>query len=131
MFKSSLFALGLICALTACGTGSAPASPTSAVAANPTPIVVAYSALTAAQLPLWVGQEAGIFAKHGLTVSADLVSGGSASMAALLSGQVQVDEGGGADALSADAGGADVVLLETMMPVYPYVFEVPPDIQTP
>jgi ABC-type nitrate/sulfonate/bicarbonate transport system substrate-binding protein len=51
-------------------------------------------------------------------------------VAALLSGQIQFAHAGGSEALSATANGADLVVVAMLAPVYPYVFEVTPDIKS-
>ena len=113
--------------LAACGTGGG----TSTAPSGPTRISVAYSNISVDFLAPWVAKESGIFLKNGLDVDLQLVSGGSRTMAALLSGQMQVTQQGGAEALSADAGGADVIVLGTLAPVYPYKFEVAASIAGP
>jgi ABC-type nitrate/sulfonate/bicarbonate transport system substrate-binding protein len=109
---------------------SAPASPT------PTPnppyqLQVGYSAISGGFLPLWVDKEMGVFDQHGLDVTPQLIPGGNNSMAALLSGQVQITESGGSDALAADINGGDVVVLGVTIPIYPYQLIVSPDIKAP
>jgi len=52
-------------------------------------------------------------------------------MAALLSGEIQIYQGGGSDALNAATNGADLLALATMAPVYPYKLEVAPEIKQP
>jgi len=44
---------------------------------------------------------------------------------------VQIAQGGGSEALSAVANGADLVIVATLAGVYPYLFEVIPDIKAP
>ncbi|HEX6510710.1 MAG TPA: ABC transporter substrate-binding protein [Chloroflexota bacterium] len=107
-----------------------------APATTPTPapvtqLQVGYSAITGANLPLWLAQEAGLFQKHGFDVSPLLIPGGANAMAALLSGQVQISESGGSDGLAANANGGDVLVLATPVPVYPYLLEVTPNIRSP
>ena len=106
------------------------AAPTTAPAAAAT-VKVGYSNITGDQLPLWYSSETGLFAAHGLDVDSQLVAGGATTVAALLSGQIQVAQAGGSEALSATANGADLVVVATLGPVYPYIFEVVPEIQTP
>lgn len=103
--------------------GSAPSGPQR--------IVVAYSAISGGELPLWAAKDGNMFQTRGLDVQPLLILGGQNSMAALLSGQAQIIESGGSDVIAADVGGADVVVLATMMPVYPYELEVGPAIKTP
>ena len=92
---------------------------------------VGYSNIAGAELPLWVATDEGYFAKHGLKVTPQLVSGGANTVAALLSGQVQIADAGGSEALSAVANGADLVVVGNLSPVYPYVLEVTSDINSP
>ncbi len=113
--------------LAACGTGGG----TTTSPSGPTRISVAYSNLSVDFLAPWVAKESGIFLKNGLDVNLQLISGGSRTMAALLSGEMQLTQQGGAEALSASAGGADVVVLGTLAPVYPYKFEVSASITGP
>ena len=117
----------LTMSLAACGTrtGSAPeAAPT----AELTKITVPYSVLTLSHLPVWGAFEAGIFERHGLDVSLTYLD--TAEVAALLSGSAQIAQGGGPEVVSANAGGADVVFIATLAPVYAYVLEVAPSIKT-
>jgi len=97
----------------ACGTGGS----NNSVQSGPTKISVGYSNVSVDFLATWVAKEAGIFDKNGLDVDLELVSGGSRTMAALLSGEMQISLQGGAEALSASAGSADVVVLGTVAPV--------------
>ena len=91
---------------------------------------MAYSNVSADDLASWVAKEAGIYAQNGLDVDLQLVAGGSKTMAALLSGQEDLTLQGGGEVLSASASGADLVVLAALAPVYPYLFEVSPDIKT-
>src|SRR5215468_9267253 len=102
---------------TACGGGTVTASPTpaaSAAAASATPkpaptkIVSSYGNVTPSNLAPFMAKELGLFEKHNLDVDLSLISGGNASSAALLSGNVQVGNFGGTEAMSAYAGGADI-----------------------
>ncbi len=94
-------------------------------------LTVGYSNISVDFLAPWVAKEAGIFEKNGLDVDLELVSGGTRTMTALLSGQMQITQQGGAEALTAAAGGADVVVMGTLAPVYPYKFMVQASIKTP
>jgi NitT/TauT family transport system substrate-binding protein len=79
-------------------------------------------------LHLWVAEDEGLFEKNGLDVTDQLVSNSSAAMSALLSGQINIAQTGGSDAVSAAGGGADVVVLAVEIPVYTYLLEVPPSV---
>jgi hypothetical protein len=90
-------ALALVAAA-ACANPSPPApttAPAAAATAAPpaapslTSIHATYSNLVATELPVWLAQDQGIFAKHGLDVDLRLADSG-AGMPALLAGEVQM-----------------------------------------
>lgn len=128
--------LGILAA--ACGGGAgggaaatSPASATKAAAtqaASPSPAALpcctklksAYSNITGDDMTVWVTFEAGIFKKHGLDVDLSLVNGGAQTSAALVSNSVSVAQFGGGEVLGAVAGGADLVIVGQLAPVYPY-----------
>jgi len=113
--------------LAGCG-GTAPA----AAPASTAPVKLAVSFPDGgAHLPLWYAQEKGIFQKNGLDVDLRPLGGGPPAMAALQSNQTQLADITGSVIASANAGGADIVALATLDPVYPYVLEAPAEIKTP
>jgi NitT/TauT family transport system substrate-binding protein len=102
----------------------APAAARSPAASGPaTKITVSYPE-GGAHLPLFYARDKGIFAKNGLEVTLQGLGGGPVAAAALQSGEVQVVDITGSEVVSADAAGADIIILATLTPVYPYVFEV-------
>ena len=117
---------------TACGGGAAPvssptATPTQAAASpttTPRPcctkVVSAYSNISADDWIVWYSFEKGIFKDNGLDVDLQSINGGAQTSAALISGSIQIGQFGGSEALSANAGGADVVVVANLAPVYPY-----------
>jgi NitT/TauT family transport system substrate-binding protein len=107
-------------------TQPAAAAPTGPVAA----ISMGYSNISTDDTASYVASEEGIFTRHGLNVNAQLVAGGSTTTAALLAGQTQFSQNGGSETLSAVANGADLIVVATLAGVYPYLFEVTPDIKT-
>lgn len=109
---------------------SAAASP-SASAAELTKLSVVYSAVSPSYLALWAAKDLGIFQENGLDVDLQLTSGGSPAMAVFLSGQVDVFQASGSDVMSAEAGGADVVVTATTSAVYPFKVEVPASVTSP
>jgi len=133
------FAGGLVTLLlVACGgtaaPSGAPAKPSVAAPASVaerTKLTVAYNSPDSGYLALWVGEDAGIFRQNGLDVQAQLVSNGTQSMAALLSGQVQFIQTGGSAALSPAVDGANLTLLTVIVPVYSYLLEANPSIKQP
>jgi NitT/TauT family transport system substrate-binding protein len=93
-------------------------------------IAVGYSNIAGDEISLWVAVDQGYFDAHGLSVEAQLLAGGANTVAALLSGQVQFAHAGGSEALNASASGADLVIVAMLAPVYPYIFEVVPEINS-
>jgi NitT/TauT family transport system substrate-binding protein len=115
----------------------APTSPPTAATAAPKPanaplqkLAVGYSNVSADDLASWVAKEADIYGQNGLDVDLQLVSGGSKTMASLLSGQENLTLQGGSEVLSASASGADLVVIASLAPVYPYLLEASADIKT-
>ena len=74
--------------------------------------------------PLWVAHDKGFFREEGLDVTLQGLGGGPVAAAALQSGEIQIVDITGSEVVSADAAGADIIVLATLTPVYPYVFEV-------
>jgi NitT/TauT family transport system substrate-binding protein len=115
---------------------SAPASSAGAGAAAATPggaltsIAVSYPE-GGAHLPLFYAVEKGIFAKNGLNVDLKGLGGGAPAATALQGGQVQIADITGSSIAALDAAGADIVVLATLTPVYPYVLEASGDLKTP
>src|SRR6267378_6222383 len=128
---------------TACGGGAGPSgaasnSPTQVAAGSPsatarpccTKVVAAYSNISADDWIPWYAFEKGIFKDNGLEVDLQSINGGAQTSAALLSGNIQIGQFGGSEALSANAGGADVVIVANLAPVYPYKLYVQKGIRT-
>ncbi|OLE97265.1 MAG: hypothetical protein AUG75_10370 [Cyanobacteria bacterium 13_1_20CM_4_61_6] len=85
-----------------------------------TKVTAAYSNISADDWLSWYAFEKGIFTDNGLTVDLQSINGGAQTSAALLANAIQIGQFGGAEALSANAGGADLVLVANLAPVYPY-----------
>ena len=114
----------------ASGAASAkPAASGSAAAAAGGKLVTSYSEIYEGQIPVWVAQDGGIFKQNGLDVEQNYIASANV-IAALVSGQVAIAQGGGSEALSAAAGGADLVVIGNVVPLYPYVLEVAKDINS-
>jgi NitT/TauT family transport system substrate-binding protein len=121
------------------GTGTpAPAATSAAPAAatatsTPPParakIVVSYSNVLADFFPAYVAKDAGIFERNFLDVDLQLIASAT-GLPALLSGQTQLAHIGGSEALTATAGGGDVVVVATTGPVWPYQLYAAADIKT-
>ena len=132
--KKQLLALAItaIIVATGCSGGAGGGAAASAVAssvpssASPAALVcctkmsVAYSSVSGDKLAIFVAYEAGIFKANGLDVDPANVNGSQEAIATLLSGTATVGQFAAADALSAVAGGADLVIVGILTPVYPY-----------
>ena len=130
------FAAAALLIVAACGgsagTGASAAPSVARATATPAPVklTISYSNPIADFLPFWIAADDGTFAKNG--IDPDIQSIASAQgVAALLAGQTQVAGIGGSEILSAAAGGADLVVVANLVPVYPHIFYVAPDIRTP
>ncbi|HEV2009594.1 MAG TPA: ABC transporter substrate-binding protein, partial [Candidatus Limnocylindria bacterium] len=105
-------------AATSAASGTAKAS--GAARTCCTKVIAAYSNISADDWVPWYAFEKGIFRENGLDVDLQSINGGAQTSAALLANGIQIGQFGGAEALSANAGGADLVLVGNLAPVYPY-----------
>ena len=81
---------------------------------KPNYLTISYPSISGAQAVLWIAKETGIFRKNGLDADLVYITGGPRSMAALLSGQLQVIGTGGNALVAANLKGArDAVLIAT------------------
>jgi NitT/TauT family transport system substrate-binding protein len=92
-------------------------------------IYMSYPGLTGESSPLWVAREAGMFKEYGIETKLIYMEGGRLSIQSLLSGTTQFMTGDAVSALTAVAGGADIVLLASAKNVLPYVFAVSKDVR--
>jgi NitT/TauT family transport system substrate-binding protein len=102
----------------AAGSASSPASsaqPAPVATRAPDPLRVAYVTLGQASSYIWVAQEAGYFGEEGLAVDAQYIPGTSTAVQALVAGELQYISGVGSAGISAALGGADTVILATMI----------------
>jgi len=91
---------------------------------------VGYSSITANRLPLWLGQEAGIFSRHGLDAELLLIPSGTTAVQALVAGEVQLLTATGTTAVAATLRGADLAIIGSLG-VIEYKLVAPPHIRTP
>jgi NitT/TauT family transport system substrate-binding protein len=114
-----------------CGLPGSPPIDAKATAAPPTltKVTASYSNVAPTVLPMWAAKEAGLFEKHGLDVDLQYVASAT-SVPAVISGQMQIATVGLSEVLGAISAGADLVILTTEVPAYPYVLEVAPGIQS-
>jgi NitT/TauT family transport system substrate-binding protein len=140
-------AAGLLvwCAVLACTApasqpgGSASAgggpTPTAGPAANaPAPesmlrrVRVAYPQPSASQTPLWVAQEAGLFARYGLEVDLQYVRTGNVLTRALMAREVDIAATGGNAVMEAILQGIDLVVIASASNVLTFVIFSRPDL---
>ena len=89
---------------------------------------VSYSAINATQAFLWVAQEKGFFAKHGLEGELLYINSGSMNIAALVGGSVQI-AGGGPVSIEARLRGVKLLILGNPLPVLASNLVSHPDIK--
>jgi len=73
-----------------------------------------YSSITANRIPLWLAQEGGIFARHGIDAEMLLIPSGTTGVQALVAGEVQILSATGATAVAAALRGADTVIVGSL-----------------
>ncbi len=76
-------------------------------------ITVSYPGIAGYNIPFWVALDGGEFKKAGLDVEAVLISGGTKSMQALLSGGLDFAHVSGGMSVQANLSGADVTIIGT------------------
>ena len=83
------------------------------------------------QTPIWVALESGFFKDYGLEVVPVQFNGGTQTIMALMSGDVQMTTTGGPAAVNAKLNGGSSVIVGTTVGVFPYTFYVGPTIRKP
>jgi NitT/TauT family transport system substrate-binding protein len=94
-------------------------------------VAISYPGLTGESASLWMAKEGGSFKENGIEAKLIYMEGGRLSIQSLLSGSTQFMAGDAVSALTAVAGGADVVLIASAKNILPYVFAVAKDIRRP
>jgi NitT/TauT family transport system substrate-binding protein len=93
------------------------------------PLRVAYPAPAGAFLPLWAGQDAGIFKKHGLVVELIAVGSSTRGIAAMVSGELDILAGGGSSGVTSQLQGyTDMALFGNMIQSFLFSVMVQPSI---
>ena len=82
-------------------------------------------------LPVWVGRDAGYFAKNGLNVEPVQIRGGALITMAIMSGQLQFSGVGAGSVVAARLEGADLVLLACPADLEPVYLITRPEIKSP
>jgi NitT/TauT family transport system substrate-binding protein len=94
-------------------------------------VVIGYANISARVSPLWIAQEKGMFAKHGVNVQQVYMPGSPVMIASMSSGHVHLANSGGTAALGAAAGGVDLRVIGTFTSRIPFDLVVKPNIKTP
>ncbi len=108
---------------------SAAASPSSAPSAV-TKLTVSINNNIPSSWPQYVASSGGIFAANGLSVDLQVINGGPAQLAGLISSQFQIIQQGGIEAANAAANGSELSMVATIVPVGTWVFMVPPSVHS-
>lgn len=101
------------------------------VSAQTTRLNVGYGAISAEQLPAWVGKETGIFEKNGLDINLIFFTGGSTVVLALVSGDVPISQVAGNGVIYSALGGSDIVMVAGGVTSLNYWLMGRPGIKTP
>jgi NitT/TauT family transport system substrate-binding protein len=89
-------------------------SPSLAAAADR--VRIGLSSFTPINAALWIGEEKGLFKKHGIDSEVVLIGGASAGgVSSLIAGDVQFLGGGGGGVINAGLGGADVIMIGSIV----------------
>jgi NitT/TauT family transport system substrate-binding protein len=113
----------------------APASaplPTSAPTPTPRPVQLkaAWFTVGGQSAPMWVAQDAGLFAKHGLDVELVFIEGATLAVQSAVSGEVPIITTGSPAIVNARLEGADLFDIAHYVPTLPYVLIANPRIRT-
>ncbi|HEX9453604.1 MAG TPA: ABC transporter substrate-binding protein [Candidatus Binatia bacterium] len=92
-------------------------------------IAISYPGLSGESASLWMAREGGYFKDNGIDAKLIYMEGGRLSIQSLIAGHTQFMSGDAVSALSAVAGGADIVLLASAKNILPYVFAVGKEIK--
>src|SRR4030095_12547211 len=89
-------------------------SPSKVVAADR--LRIGLSSFTPINAALWIAEEKGLFKKHGIESEVILIGGASAGgVSSLIAGDVQFLGGGGGGVINAALGGADVIIVGSIV----------------
>ena len=113
-------------------TAAAPAAAGAAAVASETPsrrveasaprplvrVPMAYSVLGGDPLPIWIAKEQGLFERYGIDPDLTYIGGSTRIVEAIIAGEIRLAQVGGAAVVNASLGGADVVLIGSLVPVF-------------
>lgn len=93
-----------------------------------TPVNVCYSALSGTQATVWYAYEKGIFTKYGLDVNLVSMSGGSAAINSLISGDMDICQAAAMSVVNAIAAHQDTVIIAGLINTMPGTLITQPEI---
>jgi NitT/TauT family transport system substrate-binding protein len=111
-------------------TQPAASQPASAAPTAPFRMRVAYAEPTPAIAALWVANDAGIYARHGLDVDMTYVQSAQ-TVPAVIGGDIDMAFGGGYAAMSSRLAGSDLLIFYALVNWYPYELMAIPSIEKP
>jgi ABC-type nitrate/sulfonate/bicarbonate transport system substrate-binding protein len=94
-------------------------------------ISVGYGSIGGGMWPLVVAQKKGMLARNGIDATFIFIEGGTRALTAMVSGEVSFLHVGGTEAINAALGGADVVILSSLVNTLSFDLIVTPEIQRP
>jgi NitT/TauT family transport system substrate-binding protein len=94
-------------------------------------ITVGYGSIGGGMWPLVVAQKKGMLARNGIDATFIFIEGGTRALTAIVSGEVSFLHVGGTEAINAALGGADVVILSSLVNNLSFDLIVTPEIQRP
>ena len=92
-------------------------------------IRVAISSISTSQVNVWVPLDTGLFKKHGLDVDLVYISGAPVGVAALVSGEVSITQGGVVGSITSNLKGAGTFIILGGADRFPYQLVVPQSIK--
>jgi NitT/TauT family transport system substrate-binding protein len=98
--------------------------------AQPAKMTVGYGSISAAQFPVWMAKEAGIFSKNGLDVQLVFFKGSTTAVMALISRETPISQVTGPPIVNAGLRGADSVFVAGGAVIIDYWLMSRPEVKT-
>ncbi len=92
-------------------------------------IVISFAGINPRQTPLWIAQEQGFFAKHGVDAEVIYIRTGPIQVAAVSSGATQIAYAGVASTLGAVSGGTDLRMIASFTNRLSYTMMARPELK--
>lgn len=106
-------------------------SPQKTAKSNTVKVRISQSAVSARSTVLWIAQELGLFAKHGIEMEVIYLRSSPLQMTALATGEVQFASSGGSPMLSAVSSGQDLKIIAAPGNRLAYDLVVRPELKEP